>query len=330
MSDSKDYYKTLGVDKKASSDEIKKAYRKLALKWHPDRNVGSKSDQAEKKFKEINQAYEVLSDPQKRKRYDAGGFDMSGASFTNAEDIFKTFFKQNGGMFGNKENGGFGNIFSGFDMGGGGNPFRMEMGGGGNPFKMSGGFPGMEMGGEFPGPGMNPFASATRPQQRRKPQSPLAVGTKVWIHGLLNKKEHNNKYGTIKDYNHNSKRFVITLDDDSMISLLAKNMIQLLSVLITGDNIYQGQKAKVEGYLTQKQLVICKIQGRKSATAGIPRTQLLLGNGTTVRLEGLKGAANLNGQWGKVTQWTSDKERYMIKIMASSRVILVKPENVWF
>lgn len=66
-----DYYKVLGVDKKASQDEIKKAYRKLAVRYHPDKNVGNK--EAEEKFKRINEANEVLSDPEKRKKYDMLG-----------------------------------------------------------------------------------------------------------------------------------------------------------------------------------------------------------------------------------------------------------------
>ena len=67
----KDYYQVLGVAKKASQDEIKKAYRKLAVKYHPDKNPGVKS--AEDKFKEISEAYEVLGDPEKRKQYDTLG-----------------------------------------------------------------------------------------------------------------------------------------------------------------------------------------------------------------------------------------------------------------
>ena len=69
--DYKDYYQILGVDKNASSDEIKKAYRKLAMEYHPDRNAGNA--QAEEKFKEINEAYQVLSDDDKRAHYDRLG-----------------------------------------------------------------------------------------------------------------------------------------------------------------------------------------------------------------------------------------------------------------
>lgn len=73
--DYKDYYKTLGVDRKAGEDDIRKAYRDLAKKYHPDRNPNDK--QAEERFKEINEAYQVLSDPQKRSVYDRLGSDYS-------------------------------------------------------------------------------------------------------------------------------------------------------------------------------------------------------------------------------------------------------------
>jgi len=83
-----DYYKTLGVEKSSSSAEIKKAYRKLALKYHPDKNPGDK--QAEEKFKNISEAYAVLSDPEKKKQYDLYGSTNFHQRYSQ-EDIFRGF-----------------------------------------------------------------------------------------------------------------------------------------------------------------------------------------------------------------------------------------------
>jgi len=82
----RDYYEILGVNRNAKGDEIKKAYRKLALKYHPDRNKGNK--QAEEQFKEINEAYAVLSDKEKRQQYDTFGAEGFHQRFTR-EDIFR-------------------------------------------------------------------------------------------------------------------------------------------------------------------------------------------------------------------------------------------------
>ncbi|MFC1842755.1 molecular chaperone DnaJ [Candidatus Dependentiae bacterium] len=102
----KDYYEVLGVKKAASQDEIKKAYRKLALKYHPDRNPDNK--EAEDKFKEAAQAYEVLSDKQKRKQYDqfghsgveGMGMGAGGPGGMNMDDIFSAFGDIFGDIFG--------------------------------------------------------------------------------------------------------------------------------------------------------------------------------------------------------------------------------------
>ena len=85
-----DYYAILGVKKDATEAEIRKAYRKLALKWHPDKNPDNKKE-AEEKFKKINEAYSVLSDKNKRNQYDHGGIHFDFGGF-NADDIFKDFF----------------------------------------------------------------------------------------------------------------------------------------------------------------------------------------------------------------------------------------------
>jgi len=129
----KDYYKTLEVPRTATQEEIKKSYRKLAMKYHPDRNKGDKT--AESRFKEINEAYAVLGNEEKRKQYDTYGAEGFGQRFSQ-EDIFRDFD--------------FSSIFKEFGFGGSGNIFSQFFGGAGQGFSGSraygrgGGFQGFQ------------------------------------------------------------------------------------------------------------------------------------------------------------------------------------------
>ncbi|HSH96121.1 MAG TPA: DnaJ domain-containing protein, partial [Roseimicrobium sp.] len=122
----RDYYEVLMVERTVTEEELKKAYRKLAVKYHPDKNPGDK--EAEEKFKELGEAYEALSDPQKRSAYDqyghaafdpraragAGGRGGGGGGFHDPFDIFREVFQNGGG------GGGGGSIFDDLFGGGGG------------------------------------------------------------------------------------------------------------------------------------------------------------------------------------------------------------------
>lgn len=131
MAVKRDYYDVLGVAKGASDAQLKSAYRKLALQWHPDRN---KSAEAETKFKEINEAYQVLSDQKKKQAYDQFGhtpFDQTGGAaggpFGGQQGPFQYYYSANGGQ----------NPFSGADFGGFADPFEIFeqfFGGSASPF----------------------------------------------------------------------------------------------------------------------------------------------------------------------------------------------------
>lgn len=154
----KDFYNILGLQRNANESEIKKAYRKLAMKWHPDKNQENK-DYAEKKFKAVSEAYEILSDPKKKEIYDQygedglrqdGGGGGGGFSSRDAEDIFSQFF---GGAGGGGGPFGGGGGFGGF---------------GGMPGGMPGGFPGGGFGGHGHGHGA-PRQQREAPRKKADP-----------------------------------------------------------------------------------------------------------------------------------------------------------------
>ena len=152
-----DYYSTLGISKSATADEIKKAYRKQALEWHPDKHQSDK-EVAEKKFKEINEAYQVLSNPQKKATYDQVGHEA---------------FSQGGG--GNPFAGGGSPFSYSYSTNGGGNPF----GDFGDPFDIFAQFFGMG-------------------RQQQKPRYSLSIDFMEAMKGVSKNIEINGKRRTIK------------------------------------------------------------------------------------------------------------------------------------
>lgn len=316
---SDDYYKVLGVSRDADDKQIKRAYRKLAVKHHPDKNPNDQKN-AEERFKRVGEAYEVLSDEKKRRIYDQvgkeglkGGSGHGGMNFGNAHDIFKMFFSH-GDPFGGDDDGGF----PGF----GGMPGGMRFNFGGMP---GGGFGGMPGGGfSFGGPPRG------RRQQQRSVPSPLPKGTTVYT-GNLGADKFNNLQGKIVSYT--GDRFVVDISayqlGKDQVSIKPMNVCQMLQNVYThglSKADFNDVEVTVVGYAPGHERLRCLFPD--GVTRALKPDNIMIPDGTIVHLENLSHES-MNGQWGTINSWHPDKSRYEIQIKNSSRTFKVKPTNVF-
>jgi DnaJ family protein B protein 4 len=312
---SDDYYEVLGCPRNADDSELKKAYRKLAVKWHPDKNPNDET--ATKNFQKISEAYAVLSDKKKREMYDqygvdgvtaheqgapppgaggfagfpggGAGFRTSGASpfggggthHMSAEEA-NMFFSQ---FFGHSDP--FGGGMGGMGGMGGGPSIRINrggrgsMGGGEDPFgifsSMNGGgsFGGMPMGGGMAMGGM----PGMRSSRQRAPQryDCIPPGTHVSLKGLVSRPDRNGDLGVVQQYNPQNGRYIVKLEDtEETMSVKASNLLQHVHV----------------------------------------------------KVQNLQSKPELNGKVGTVMAWNPRTERYNIYVMDLEKVVSLKPSNV--
>eukprot|EP00934_Nitzschia_sp_Nitz4_P002808 Nitzschia sp. Nitz4//scaffold70_size99833//54540//55881//NITZ4_004597-RA/size99833-snap-gene-0.146-mRNA-1//-1//CDS//3329557141//2798//frame0 len=311
---SNDFYQILGVSRNATDAELKKAYRKLSIKWHPDKNPGD--DQATKNFQKISEAYAVLSDEKKRKVYDQYGID----GVNQAEQMGEDSMPSGGMPFGFRPGGGggrghgmsseeaeafFSHFFGGADpfgaSFGGGPGMQFHVGGGGprrssaqmhDPFGggfggMPGGFGGMPFGmggmpGGMPGGmgGMGGMPGGMGGSFRQQPQpkryDTIEPGTIVSLKGLQSRPDRNGDRGEIRQYDQRTGRYIVVLEDtEETMSVKPANILQHVHV----------------------------------------------------KLHGLESKPEWNGQRGTIIAWDPTKERYNIYVMGLSKAISLKPAN---
>lgn len=326
---SEDYYKVLGVSKDADEKAIKNAYRKLAIKWHPDKNLDNK-ETAEENFKRIGEAYEVLSDPEKRKMYDqvgkaafnggASGFQGQ-QGFAHAEDIFAQFF---GGR--DPFTAFFGNDFSGFSAGGsipGGSGFMFQTVNG-----MPGGFSaGMSSGGlgidlsDFVGMNRTGDISGNRRVSSPKVEAPpntLKPGTPVLMKGLVSAVELNGTYGTVVGYDVQSNRYQVRcLEEENLLSLRYENIQQLVRrvklVGVQSRPELNGVTGDLVDFNTQKNRAEVRVP-RSRAVISFKPDSVILPIGTVVRIFGLSGTQMYNGCFATVHAIDNAAGRYLLKL----------------
>lgn len=324
---SDDYYKVLGVDRRASDHDIKNAYRKLALKYHPDKNPENTED-ARTKFNKVSEAYDTLRDSEKRKVYDQFGKEGSAGGFRggqrgggmpsqNAEDLFRAFFGADSG--GGGMPGGFGGMR-------GGMPGGMHSG---MPNGMFGGFGGPDMFG-----GMQPdmFGGAHNARQSSVPPPPycLSKGTRVVIHGLTTASEHNGKSGTVVCWDAQRSRYQVQCESGEIVSLRAQNLAQRCRVEIIGIQSkpeMNGKIAEVFSYDDEKSRYSVLVEDPAMAM-GVQAGNCLLKQGTAVILHGLSDQS-LNGMMAQIVAVDRPEAKYTVQCQ-SGRQVRVKVEKVLF
>lgn len=340
---SDDYYAVLGVSKGATESEIAKAYKKAAIKYHPDKNPDNK-EEAEENFKKVSEAYEVLSNKEKRETYDRfgkGGLQgqggmPSGFSRGNADEIFAQFFGGQDpfsvlfGEMGGMGKGGPGGSFQFQQMGGmpgmgggrGGGMPEMMFGMGGMP-GMMGGMPGM-MGG-MPGmPGMGMGGRGGGGGRRRQPEQPhiINAGSKIIVRGLQGAAQHNGKHGKVAEYDGGSGRYVVELDDGETLRIKHENLLQRASVEVTGMQSqtgmqHNGRQGDIEGFDESSGRYHVRLA---TQVVALQPANVILPKGARGRVVGLNSGAQYNGRVGKVLDFDREAGRYTVELDGSNQL----------
>ena len=289
---SNDYYQILGISKNANDDEIRKAYKREALKYHPDKNINNK-EEAEKNFKKVNDAYSILSDKKKRQQYDTFGKDgmengfgfgdgmEHGFTFTNNlhRDIFKSFFDSKENFMFNE------NIFnndSGFKT------FKSQ----------------------------NFFTNNTKPEFIH-----ISIGRNIIIKNL-NQTEKNGKIGKIENFNPNNKRYIVKLESGLRISLKFENIHQICRAKIKKNgSINDG---KIIGYNSKNDKLKIIVNG---SIQDINKTDVIIENNTCIKIINIQSNVNYNGIIGKIKEYNNSNERYLVKI-PGNKLLYLKTENI--
>jgi len=345
---SEDYYEILGCDRNASDAELKKAYRKLAVKYHPDKNPGD--EEATKVFQNISEAYAVLSDSKKRDMYNRygkegaqaadqghdmppgggfggfpGGMGGGGGMHMSPEEA-QAFF---GSIFGNSDP--FGGMMGG-GMGGPGISFRT----GGMGPSMGGGMGGMGGGGMDPFSmmfggmgGMGGMGGGMRQPTQAPRYNSIPRGTIVSLKGLVNKPEANGERGQIQSFDPTSGRYVVQLEDTSeSLKVKPNNILQHVHVKIDGiasQPELNGKTGTIIAWNESSQRYSIYVMALKKAVS-LKASNVILEKGTVAQVVGLS-RPDLNGKWGTIKDFIPSSGRYDLQL-SEAQIIRVKLENL--
>ena len=313
---SDNYYKILGISKTADKNTIKKAYRKLAVKYHPDKNKNDPN--AAELFKKINQAYGILSDKEKRRQYDTFGEASDRPSFSQeqAQQMFSQFFGGSGFPFGRSNE----NVMFSYN----GIPQNFAFSFPGQAFSSNNFSQNAFSSNDF---SSNSFSQNSFPQNsfpinsgfprtafrkaHFKKKFQLDKNVKVIIKNLKKNSEYNNKIGIIHSFDSNKSRYRVKLNDDIYLSLLIDNLQQIKSVKIQDLNTQKnlnGKTGQIVGFKNNRYLVMLD----SNQAISLKKKNVRLQKNTLVKIIGLQSNQEYNNSWVLIEDYNNLERKYTV------------------
>lgn len=331
---SDDYYKILGISKDANENQIKKAYRKLAIKYHPDKNPNNK-EEAEKNFKKIGEAYGVLSDNEKRKTYDQFGKQgLEGGVNINPNDIFQSFFGGNspfgGGMdiFGGGMDpfGGFG-MNNGFQSqtvfvssnGTGMRTVRIERNSNHNPFGFENSFFRNNI-------NQNINQNTNQNTNQNIEEFVIKNKTKIIIRNLINTPDKNREIAFIEEYDNKRGKYLIRLEkDDSLLLIKRNNIMPIIHIIHYKTKL----KGKIINSCNDKYTILLYIKDRSVKVNNVENYEIIFPKNTIIEIKNIRNKKHINGKIGKIISFNEEDKRYQI-LLENDRMYGINSKNIYF
>jgi len=310
---SDDYYKVLNVSRDANENDIKRSYRKLAMKYHPDKNKGDKK--AEENFKKIGEAYGVLSDKEQKEQYDNYGKEgLQGGPQINPNDIFQSFF---GGSnhHSTSMNMGIPDIFSNMM---GGSTFQFQSSSSNNnPFSNQNIFEHQQSFGNQPTFGNN------SPFNRTSATYVISYGEEVILRDIKSRPDLNGKRGYIEEYDNRKQRYLINVENEKL--LLKQDNILCITNITHCQTKYRG---KIINYNNNKYTLLLKAKTKSVKVNNVDIREFIINDVAVVKLVNIRSQSYLNGEYVKIEEYDEKTERYLVR-QINGQSLKVKQRNIW-
>ena len=302
---SDDYYKVLNISRDASENDIKRSYKKLAMKYHPDKNKGDKK--AEENFKKIGEAYGILSDKEKKNQYDNYGKEgLQGGPQINPNDIFQSFFGSSNN-FSTSMNSDIPNIFTNII---GDTTFHFQSSNSNNPFCNQNIFSHHQI--------FNNSSFNKRPTTYIN-----SNGENVILRDIRSRPDLNGKKGFIEEYDSRRQRYLVNINNEKLF--LKQDNILCITNIIHCQTNYRG---KIINYDNNTYTLLLNTKTKSVKVNNVKINEFIINDVSIVKLVNIKNQAYLNGEYVKIEEYNANTKRYLVR-QTNGQSLKVKSINIW-